>query len=101
MVVSSKSVRRMIFMIARKRYLLKPFITRALTSPLPPEKMAQFLDDAVLVGKETWLQYLHPDNTIDNFEGLTLHRDDRLFVVSDDNCSPLQNTFLVYIEVLG
>jgi len=37
---------------------------------------------------------------IDNFEGLTRHRDNRYFIVSDDNGSFLQRTLLFYFEVL-
>ena len=37
---------------------------------------------------------------MDNFEGLTRHRGQRFFMVSDDNNSPLQRTLLVYFELL-
>lgn len=36
---------------------------------------------------------------IDNFEGLTHHRDNHYFIVSDDNSHPLQQTLLMYFEV--
>jgi hypothetical protein len=43
------------------------------------------------------------DNTrgwsIDNFEGLAHHRNNRYFMVSDDNNSALQSTLLVYFEI--
>ena len=39
-------------------------------NPLPRKKMLEFVDDAALVSKETWLQYLHPDNKIHNFKRL-------------------------------
>jgi hypothetical protein len=37
---------------------------------------------------------------LDNFEGLTHHRDDRYFMVSDDNESAIQRTIMVYFEIL-
>ncbi|GMQ96431.1 MAG: hypothetical protein BMS9Abin15_0102 [Gammaproteobacteria bacterium] len=37
---------------------------------------------------------------LDNFEGLAHHRDNFYFMVSDDNGGLLQDTFLVYFEVL-
>ena len=37
---------------------------------------------------------------IDNFEGLTLHRPDHLFLVSDDNAAWPQKTLLLYLEIL-
>lgn len=39
--------------------------------------------------------------SLDNFEGLTRHRGARFFMVSDDNCSILQTTLLVYFELLN
>ena len=36
---------------------------------------------------------------LDNFEGLTRHRGERFFMVSDDNNSPLQRTLLFYFEL--
>lgn len=41
----------------------------------------------------------HQGWNIDNFEGLTLHRDNRWFMVSDDNERGLQKTLLVYFEL--
>jgi hypothetical protein len=37
---------------------------------------------------------------VDNFEGIAHHRDNRYFLVSDDNNSALQSTVLVYFEIL-
>ena len=39
------------------------------------------------------------DVMVDNFEGLTRHRDDRYFIVADDNESFLQMTFLLYFSL--
>lgn len=36
---------------------------------------------------------------LDNFEGIAHHRDDRFFMVSDDNTNPSQRTLLVYFSV--
>ena len=38
--------------------------------PLPQNIMTEFVDDAVLVSKETWLQFLHPNNRIHNLNRL-------------------------------
>ena len=56
--------------VSQKRCLLKPFLKGVLMSPLPQKKLSEFVDDAVLVSKETWLQYLHPDNKIKNINRL-------------------------------
>lgn len=37
---------------------------------------------------------------LDNFEGLTRQREQRFFMISDDNCNGLQTTLLVYFELL-
>ena len=39
--------------------------------------------------------------SVDNFEGLTRHRERTFFMVSDDNFSTLQKTLLVYFEPLN
>jgi len=38
---------------------------------------------------------------IDNFEGLTHHKENRFFMISDDNNSVIQKNLLVYFEILG
>ena len=65
------------------------------TGPLPapgtdqtPLKVA---DVAVFDSSQGWL--------LDNFEGLTRHRNERFFMVSDDNCNAWQTTLLVYFEL--
>lgn len=45
---------------------------------------------AVLDSSQGW--------SVDNFEGLTRHRELKFFMVSDDNFSALQKTLLVYFE---
>jgi hypothetical protein len=40
------------------------------------------------------------DWKLDNFEGITRHRGNRFFLVSDDNRSVIQKTLLLYLEVL-
>ena len=37
---------------------------------------------------------------MDNYEGLTRHTGNRYFMISDDNESFMQQTLLVYFEVL-
>ncbi|MCI0591488.1 MAG: esterase-like activity of phytase family protein [Gammaproteobacteria bacterium] len=39
--------------------------------------------------------------TIDNFEGLSHHQGNRFFMISDDNNSAIQQTLLVYFEILA
>lgn len=39
--------------------------------------------------------------SVDNFEGLTRHREGKFFMVSDDNFSALQKTLLVYFQALN
>jgi hypothetical protein len=52
----------------------------------------QVEDVAVFSTSQDWL--------LDNFEGLSAHRDHRFFIISDDNRSFLQSTLLVYFELL-
>jgi hypothetical protein len=65
------------------------------TEPLPAPGMNQTLlqvvNVAVFDSGRGWL--------LDNFEGLTRHRDQRFFMVSDDNCNTWQATLLVYFEL--
>ena len=65
------------------------------TEPLPPPGTNQTLlkvaNVAVFDSGRGWL--------LDNFEGLTRHRDQRFFMVSDDNCNTWQATLLVYFEL--
>jgi 3-oxoadipate enol-lactonase len=62
--------------VSQKKCLLKPFLKSVLMNPLSPKQLSEFVDDAALVSKETWLQYLHPDNKIHNLnrlKNLTMH----------------------------
>ena len=65
------------------------------TEPLPPPGTNQTLlkvaNVAVFDSGRGWL--------LDNFEGLTRHRDQRFFMVSDDNCHTWQATLLMYFEL--
>jgi len=56
--------------ISQKKWLLKPLLKSVLMNPLPRNKLLEFVDDGALVSKETWLQYLHPDNKIHNLNRL-------------------------------
>ncbi len=75
---------------------LRPLIISLRRTQLPASKAAGALlkvtDVAVFDSSQGWL--------LDNFEGLTRHRDQRFFMISDDNCSALQTTLLVYFELL-
>ena len=60
---------------------------------VPPGNVLKVDDIAVFDSSQGWL--------LDNFEGLTRHRGRRFFIVSDDNQLILQNTLLVYFEMLA
>lgn len=61
--------------------------------PLPTEQktLLSVTDVAVLDSSQGWL--------LDNFEGLTRYRNQRFFIVSDDNCNLWQSTLLVHLEL--
>ena len=65
-----KHISPILSFVSQKKCLLKHFFKSVLTNPLPRKKLSEFVDDATLVSKETWLQYLHPDNKIQNFNRL-------------------------------
>jgi hypothetical protein len=74
---------------------LRPLIIslRRTALPAPGEAAPLNITDlAVFDSSQGWL--------LDNFEGLTRHRNERFFMISDDNCSAWQSTFLVYFELL-
>ncbi len=73
--------------------LLRPFvISLRRTRLLADQTLLKVENVAVFDTSDGWL--------LDNFEGLTQHRDHRFFMVSDDNTNPLQSTLLVYFELL-
>jgi hypothetical protein len=74
--------------------LTRPLIIslRRTTLPIDDTQPLTVEDVAVFDTSQGWL--------LDNFEGLTQHRDNRFFIVSDDNRSFLQSTLLVYFELL-
>lgn len=75
---------------------LQPFAISLRRTALPdPQKIVPMTvsDIAIFKSNEGW--------SLDNFEGLTRHRGGRFFMVSDDNCSILQTTLLVYFELLN
>lgn len=53
-----------------------------------------------LLSSQTVVELDGTEYSIDNFEGLTRHRGNRFFVVSDDNNVFVQHTLLVYFELL-
>ncbi|MFO1423232.1 MAG: esterase-like activity of phytase family protein [Candidatus Competibacteraceae bacterium] len=75
---------------------LRPLIislrrTEPLPAPGTDQTLLNVTDVAVFDSGQGWL--------LDNFEGLTRHRDQRFFMVSDDNCNTWQATLLVYFEL--
>ncbi|UCH66140.1 MAG: alpha/beta hydrolase [Ignavibacterium sp.] len=56
--------------VSQKKFLLKPLLKSVLINKLPQNVLSEFVNDAALVSKETWLQYLHPDNKIHNYDKL-------------------------------
>lgn len=60
----------LLILLSQNKTLLKPFLKSALIRPLPKDILSDFTDDAVLVSKETWLQYLNPKNKIQQYEKL-------------------------------
>lgn len=76
--------------------LLRPLVISLRRAELPTlgttGTLLNVTDIAVFDSSQGWL--------LDNFEGLTRHRDRRFFMVSDDNCSSWQTTLLVYFELL-
>ncbi|MCP5158238.1 MAG: esterase-like activity of phytase family protein [Gammaproteobacteria bacterium] len=75
---------------------LRPLIISLRRTELPTpegERLLNVTDIAVFDSSQGWL--------LDNFEGLTHHRDQRFFMISDDNCSAWQSTLLVHFELLS
>lgn len=74
---------------------LRPLIISLRWTSLHALEQDAFLkvtDVAIFDSSQGWL--------MDNFEGLTRHRDRRFFMVSDDNCNAWQSTLLAYFEWL-
>jgi hypothetical protein len=63
------------------------------TRPVKTSGPLAVTDIAVFSTADGWL--------LDNFEGLTRHRDRCFFMISDDNGNLWQNTLLVYFELLA
>lgn len=74
--------------------LLQPLVIALRRTEIPedPNKPLKVENVAVFDTSQGWL--------LDNFEGLTRYRDRYFFMISDDNHAPLQNTLLVYFELL-
>lgn len=75
---------------------LRPLIislrrTEPLLAPGTNPTRLKVADVAMFDSGRNWL--------LDNFEGLTRHRDQRFFMISDDNCHAWQATLLVYFEL--
>ena len=77
--------------VSQKRILLKPLLKSVLIHPLPREEFSEFVDDAVLVSKETWLQYLHPSNKIRDLKRLKNLAIPSLVIISEkDKAIPME-----------
>ncbi len=73
--------------------LLQPLVISLRHTRLPAAPGPLQVDNvAVFDTSQGWL--------LDNFEGLTRHRDRYFFMVSDDSSHALQSTLLVYFELL-
>lgn len=75
--------------------VFQPFTISLRRTELPLQGKSGLLkvdDVAVLDSGQDWL--------LDNFEGLTRHREQRFFMISDDNCNGWQSTLLAYFELL-
>jgi hypothetical protein len=76
--------------------MVNPLVISLRRAEFPPDDGSAALmvsDLAVFDTSQGWL--------LDNFEGLTRHRERFFFMVSDDNRRSLQSTLLVYFELLG
>lgn len=73
--------------------LTRPLVItlRRIYLPADPAAALTVREVAVFSSAQGWL--------LDNFEGLTYHRDGHFFMVSDDNRHILQNTLLVYFRL--
>ncbi len=78
--------------VAPLRPLIISLRRTALPAPGRTPTPLRVADIATLDSTQGWL--------LDNFEGLTRHRNQRFFMISDDNCSRWQTTLLVYFELL-
>jgi hypothetical protein len=65
--------------------------TEPLSPPGTEKALLKVADVAVFDSSRGWL--------LDNFEGLTHYRDQRFFMISDDNCSTWQTTLLMQFEL--
>ena len=71
-----------------------PFITLLRVLPQPSEHGGAITNTQVAVRMSTGQGF-----ALDNFEGLTRHRDDYFFLVSDDNGQAYQSTLLSYLRL--
>ena len=82
---------RILFMERAWHSLLSPLIVTLKEGRFTPEGKLELSIIVTLNSSKGW--------ALDNFEGLTRHRDQRFFMVSDDNNSLLQRTLLFYFEL--
>lgn len=82
-------------------------LERAFVSALQPftislrrTQLARPTQTALLLVNDVAVFRSDADWRLDNFEGLTHHREQRFFAISDDNCSSFQRTLLLYFALL-
>lgn len=80
-------------------------LERAYVAPLRPlvislRRVRLLEATATALAEDVAVMNSHRGWRLDNFEGLTRHRDRRFFMVSDDNNSRWQKTLLTYFELL-
>ena len=77
--------------VSQKRILLKQLFKSVLMNPLPREEFSEFVDDAASVSEKTWLQYLHPNNKIWNFNRLKYLEIPSLVIIGEkDKAIPIE-----------
>lgn len=85
---------RVLFLERAFTSVMQPLIISLRRAALPENPSAPLAveDVAIFDTSKGWL--------LDNFEGLSHYRDQRFFMISDDNRHFLQNTLLVFFELL-
>ena len=82
---------RILFMERAWHSLLSPLIVTLKEGRFTAEGKLELRVIAILNSSKGWV--------LDNFEGLTRHKDQRFFMISDDNDALLQRTLLFYFEL--
>ncbi|MFC1550965.1 alpha/beta fold hydrolase [Candidatus Latescibacterota bacterium] len=87
----SSLVTTLVGLMAKRRWLLRKFINKVFARPPRPEMIQDFLDDAVLVSKDTWIEYIHHSNKIARYELLNNFNAPALILIGGkDTVSPFE-----------